>query len=211
MSANRFVLRFAPLASAFAALVMSMPAVVNARDHDRDRDHRPDPYEARKHHDGRRHDRVVVVRPPVHVDYHRHAVRPVERVGISLSFWSGGVQFFYRDGSWLQPWGGGWRSVMPPVGLVVPVLPVRAVPHRHGHREYFVADGVFYQPVSQGAFQVVAPPVVVARAGQSAVEQEADQQACNRWATTLPEAMADAQVFQDRVGLCMDSRGYTVR
>ncbi len=100
---------------------------------------------------------------------------------------------------------------MPPVGLVVPVLPVRAAPHWHGHREYLVADGVYYRPAAVGGFEVVAPPEVLARAGQPRVVQEADYQSCNRWATSLPEALADARVFQDRVAMCMDSRGYTVR
>jgi len=137
--------------------------------------------------------------------------RESDRVGLSLSFWVGGTQFWYREGAWLQPWGSSWRSVIPPVGLVVPVLPPRAVVRWQGPREVYWADGVSYQALADGGYQVVAPPAVLARAGQSPQEQESDYQWCNRWATSLPEAVADARVFQDRVTMCMDSRGYSLR
>jgi hypothetical protein len=141
---------------------------------------------------------------------HRH-VRELDRTSISLTFLVGGAQFWYREGAWLQPWGAGWRSVMPPVGLVVPVLPTRAVARWHGPRELYWVDGVSYQPLVEGGYQVVAPPLVVARAGQSPLEQESDYQSCNRWAMSLPEAIADARIFHDRVTMCMDSRGYSLR
>ena len=48
--------------------------------------------------------------------------------------------------------------------------------------------------------------VPVLPAGSISIGQE-----CNRWATTQPSAMADAQVFQRAVAACMDGRGYTVR
>jgi hypothetical protein len=54
-------------------------------------------------------------------------------------------------------------------------------------------------------------PVYEPRSGQSAAQTEADRQGCNRWATTQPDAMADAQVFQRSVASCMQGRGYGVR
>jgi hypothetical protein len=54
-------------------------------------------------------------------------------------------------------------------------------------------------------------PIVYPRNGQSAEQTEADRQACNRWATTQPSAMADASVFQRATAACMEGRGYTLR
>ena len=54
-------------------------------------------------------------------------------------------------------------------------------------------------------------PIIYPRNGQSAQQQEADMQACNRWATTQPAAMNDASVFQRSVEACMDGRGYSMR
>ena len=54
-------------------------------------------------------------------------------------------------------------------------------------------------------------PVVYPRHGQDARQQEADQQACDRWATTLPAAMADAGVFHRAVAACLEGRDYVVR
>jgi hypothetical protein len=54
-------------------------------------------------------------------------------------------------------------------------------------------------------------PIIYPRSGQSAAQTEADRQACERWATTQPSAMADATVFQRASAACMEGRGYTVR
>ncbi len=54
-------------------------------------------------------------------------------------------------------------------------------------------------------------PIFYPRNGQSAAQTEADRQACNRWATTQPSAMADASVFHRATLACMDGRGYTSR
>lgn len=75
---------------------------------------------------------------------------------------------------------------------------------------------VYYQqqavPASPAPASRSAPdPVVYPRNGQSAAQTEADQQDCNRWATTQRNAMADASVFQRATAACMDGRGYTIR
>jgi hypothetical protein len=58
----------------------------------------------------------------------------------------------------------------------------------------------------------VAPdPIFYPNNGQSPAQIEADRQACNRWATTQPNAMADADTFQHATLACMEGRGYTVR
>ncbi len=61
-------------------------------------------------------------------------------------------------------------------------------------------------------FASLAPaPIIYPSQGQSAAQTEADHQACNRWATTQPSAMADAGVFHRATLACMEGRGYAVR
>ena len=68
------------------------------------------------------------------------------------------------------------------------------------------------QPVPSVPSVSSAPdPVIYPRNGQSASQLESDRQACNRWATTQPQAMADASVFQRATAACMDGRGYSIR
>jgi len=69
-----------------------------------------------------------------------------------------------------------------------------------------------YQPVPTAAAAKASPdPIFYPRSGQDAAQTEADRQACNRWATTQPNALADASVFHRATLACMDGRGYSVR
>jgi hypothetical protein len=65
--------------------------------------------------------------------------------------------------------------------------------------------------VSTSQLRSPADPIIYPRNGQSPEQTEADRQDCNRWATSLPSALSDAQVFQRAVAACMDARGYSVR
>jgi hypothetical protein len=72
------------------------------------------------------------------------------------------------------------------------------------------------QPVPQALapmpYQPVPPaPVIYPSQGQTPEQTEADRQACNRWATTQPSAMADASVFHRATLACLEGRGYTAR
>lgn len=70
-----------------------------------------------------------------------------------------------------------------------------------------VSSTVPQQPVANSP----PDPVFYPRNGQTAAQVEADRQACNRWATTQPNAVADASVFHRATLACMDGRGYTSR
>ena len=56
-----------------------------------------------------------------------------------------------------------------------------------------------------------ADPIIYPRNGQSPEQLENDRRECNRWATTQPNAQADASVFNRAVEACMDGRGYTMK
>jgi len=156
---------------------------------------------------------------------------------ISIGFHSDG--YFFHGGVWYRPWGGGFRVVVPPFGIIVPILPPAYATLMVGGVAYYYANGVYYTVAPGGPGYVVvdappgvdaaspapmpvqppvAPPVVTRpepviypRNGQSPAQQEADRQECNRWATTQPSAMADASIFNRAVDACMDARGYTIR
>lgn len=143
---------------------------------------------------------------------------------------AGPGRYWFHGGVWYQPYGPRYRVVLPPVGLVIPLLPPSYVTVTLGGLPYYYANGVYYRPVPEG-YAVVTPPaepvaqvqpapappppkadpIVYPRNGQSAEQLETDRRDCNRWATTQPNAQADASVFNRAVEACMDGRGYTMR
>lgn len=143
-----------------------------------------------------------------------------------------GGRYWFHGGVWYQPWGSSFRVIVPPIGIVVPILPSAYVTLRIGGLPYYYANGAYYTVAEPGpGYVVVAPPqgaeqaqpaqvsvtppkpdpIIYPRNGQSAEQTEADRQACNRWATTQPSAMNDASVFNRAVEACMDGRGYSMR
>jgi len=145
----------------------------------------------------------------------------------------GRENFFFHGGIWYRPYGSSFRVIVPPVGLVIPILPSAYVTLQIGGVPYYYANGVYYTAVVGGPGYVVAAPpppnveatpvlpapmqpprpdpIIYPRNGQSNAQLEADRQDCNRWATTQPSAMSDASVFNRAVEACMDGRGYTMR
>jgi hypothetical protein len=156
------------------------------------------------------------------------ATLPVGAISVG---WHGG-NYFFHGGVWWRPYGGRYIVVTPPVGILLPVLPTDYVTLWIGGAPYYYANGVYYTQVVGQGYEVVAPPpgadtaqpvtappppppapdpIIYPRNGQSAAQTETDRRECDRWATTQPNAMADAHVFQRAVDACMDGRGYTVR
>ena len=177
---------------------------------------------------------------PLHLDQrygHNHYYPPrgyaiAALPGGSLSIGYGGGQYFFHGGVWFRPYGGRYVVTVPPVGIVVPVLPPAYVTLTIGGAPYWYANGVYYAAAPGQGYAVVTPPagadaaqpappppapsapvdpIVYPRNGQTAAQTQADRQECDRWATTQPAALADAQVFQRAVAACMDGRGYTLR
>lgn len=194
---------------------------------------------AQQRHDRDRPDRGRVHAPQMQLDsrYHhdhyyprRGYVAPALPRGAFRVPYRGG-HYFFEGGAWYRPSGPGFVVVAPPFGIVLPFLPASYVTVRLGGAPYYYADGVYYTQAPDG-YTVVPPPpgadmaqplaeapvsppppepIFYPRNGQSAVQTETDRRACNRWATTQPNAVADAGVFQRAVAACMDGRGYTVR
>ena len=148
----------------------------------------------------------------------------------AVSVGYGGGNYFFHGGVWFRPYGPRYVVVQPPVGIYLPVLPPTYATIWVGSVPYYYADGVYYNVSPGQGYVVVAPPpnaetiqpapapapaapdpIFYPRNGQSTAQTEADRRDCNAWATTQPNAMADAKVFQRATEACMDGRGYTVR
>ena len=111
-----------------------------------------------------------------------------------------GDRYFYRHGIWYRSSGVGFIVVMPPFGMVIPVLPPYYTTVWIGGIPYYYANGVYYvwQPVQQGYVVTEAPapasnPVtqpqqgpdqfyVYPKKGQTADQQAKDRYECHRWA-----------------------------
>jgi hypothetical protein len=120
---------------------------------------------------------------------------------------------YYRGGGWGP--GPFWGGIGLGIGLGL------AGSYYYDSPDYLVIDQppLYYAPPPPPVYPAppapaaapTADPIFYPRNGQSAPQTEADRQACNRWATTQPRAMADASVFQRATFACMDGRGYTAR
>ena len=150
----------------------------------------------------------------------------------AVSVGYGGGNYFFHGGVWFRPYGGRYIVVQPPLGIYLPCC--RPTTPRSGSaacRTTTPTASTTTSAPGQG-YVVVAPPpgvdttqtapppapapvapdpIFYPRNNQSAAQTEADRRDCNAWATTQPNAMADAKVFQRATEACMDGRGYTVR
>ena len=160
--------------------------------------------------------------------------------GGSIGIHFGNGQFYFHGGVWFRPIGSRFVVSLPPLGIVVPVLPPAVVTLWIAGAPYYYANGVYYATTPGQGYTVVAPPsdaitaqpitptpvpsptptvvpvpmpapIIYPRNGQSAEQTEIDRQECNRWATTQPTPLADAEVFQRAVAACMDGRGHSLR
>ena len=146
-------------------------------------------------------------------------------------------RYWYADGVWYAPRGGGYVVARPAFGLVLHGLPAVATVVTFGALTYYYANNVYYRPLPGGRYEVVAPPepqpgapaaaervFVYPRQGQSAELQASDEYECHRWASgqsgfdptsvaTGQTAGSDAlrQDYQRASAACLEGRGYTVR
>jgi hypothetical protein len=127
--------------------------------------------------------------------------------------WHGGGHVVYRGGwGWDPLWGFGvglgLAALAAPVYYDEPTVVYTSPPVYYPPTRVYVAP----QPVATPAPAPAAPePIFYPRNGQSAAQTEGDRRACNSWATTQPNAMNDASIFQRATLACMDGRGYTAR
>lgn len=151
--------------------------------------------------------------------------------GGSINVRYGTGSYFFHGGVWFRPVGARFVVIVPPIGIVVPVLPVAFTTLWVSGVPYYYANGVYYTAAGTGdGYVVVNPPtgadtaqplatdgstlpepIIYPRNGQSAQQTEADRQACDQWARSQPSATTDVSIYQRAMEACMDARGYTLR
>ena len=126
--------------------------------------------------------------------------------------WHGGGHAVYRGGWGFDPfWGLGLGlglALASPVYYDEPSVVYVNPPVYYPPAPVYATPAPAYPAPAAPA---MSEPIFYPRNGQTAEQTEADRQACNRWATTQPKAMADASIFQRATFACMDGRGYTAR
>lgn len=80
----------------------------------------------------------------------------VPRGSLSITF--GGNPYYYYGGTFYRPFGGYYRSVFPPIGLQIGILPPGYLPFYIGGDPYYFYNGTYYRPYNNG-YEVVDAPM----------------------------------------------------
>lgn len=201
---------------------------------------------------GDRHDRRVMPVPPApgmrldnRYNHNRYYPQP-GRVFNSLPERRRPIRYhdrdyFYISGVWYLSSGVSFSVVVPPIGIVVPILPPFYTTLWFGGVPYYYANDIYYtwRPDLNG-YQVVAPPeeqtpseptyladelFIYPKQGQSEQQQADDRYACHRWAvdqsqydpTQPPEGLSVKVLSEKRedyrraTKACLEGKGYSVR
>lgn len=202
---------------------VASPRVIESRDRDRQRGYILD---QRYHHDRYYPPRGYYARslPYGYRTYHHH-----------------GERYFFYHGIWYQPSGVGFIVVMPPFGMVIPVLPPYYTTVWVGGVPYYYAGGIYYvwYPSMQGYVVSEAPAessvatqspsaeqfYVYPKNGQSPEQQSQDRYECHRWAVgqtgfdpsqpasdmTESALVSKRSDYRRAIAACLDARGYSVK
>ena len=112
--------------------------------------------------DAKRVKRAPAWRPPKTKPrpyYHRpgYTIRTIPKVAISVSL--GSLLFYYTNGIYYRHHLNGFIVILPPIGLLVPVLPIGYLPfHVYGHSYYYYADVYYVWDIHHRAYRVVEVP-----------------------------------------------------
>lgn len=149
------------------------------------------------------------------------------------------LRFYFSGGTWYRPLGSRFVVVAPPIGAVVPILPLGYMALTIGGRPYYRYDDAYYVRHDRG-FMVIEPPdqaddpvafappqelFVYPRAGQSEKKQATDRFECHEWASDRTgydptQAFGGVEPAQSAprradylraMTACLEARGYTVR
>ncbi len=149
--------------------------------------------------------------------------------------------YYYFGGIWYRPSGARFVVVVPPIGVVVPVLPpfyttiwFRSVPYYYANNVYYIwrpdLNGYVVTEPPQGIVKETPPIMadelyIYPKQGQSKQQQADDRFECHRWSvkqtnydpTKPPENLSvnelnlKRQNYQTAIRTCLEGRGYSVR
>lgn len=150
-------------------------------------------------------------------------------------------RYHFHDGIWYQPDVNGFVVLIPPVGLVVPLLPPFYTTIWVGGIPYYYADGVYYVWRAEDRVYIVSDPppeeevvpqdkipdqlFIYPKEGQDKEQQATDRYECHRWAVeqtsfdpTRPGGAVPADEhtgkrldYQRAIKACLEARNYSVQ
>ncbi|MEJ2360121.1 MAG: hypothetical protein P8Z75_01640 [Gammaproteobacteria bacterium] len=150
-------------------------------------------------------------------------------------------RYYYHAGIWYRPVGTHFVVVVPPIGLVVPILPAFYTTIWFNGIPYYYANSVYYMwdPARDGYVVTEPPPQVnnqepvltpdqlyiYPKQGQSEKQQADDRFTCYQWSvkqtgydpTQPPQGISQDVLNQKRedyrraMRACLEGRGYSVR
>lgn len=86
-----------------------------------------------------------------------YTIRTIPKVAISVSL--GSLLFYYTDGIYYRHHSNGFMVILPPIGLLVPVLPLGHLSfHAYGGTYYYYADVYYVWDIHHRAYRVVEVP-----------------------------------------------------
>ncbi|WP_345975941.1 DUF6515 family protein [Sulfurimonas sp. HSL3-7] len=86
-----------------------------------------------------------------------YVIRTIPKVAMTLTL--GGLLFYYSDGIYYRHHDSGFVVIVPPIGLIVPVLPPGyTVFSLHGSTYYYYADVYYVWDIHHRAYRVVEAP-----------------------------------------------------
>ena len=91
--------------------------------------------------------------------YHRpgYVIGAVPKAAVSVSL--GSALFYYTNGIYYRPYRSGFIVILPPIGLLVPVLPLGHIPfYVYGHTYYYYADVYYVWDIHHRAYRVIEVP-----------------------------------------------------
>ena len=152
-----------------------------------------------------------------------------------------GIDYYFHSGIWYRRAGVSFSVVLPPIGIVVPILPPYYTRVWVDTTPYYYAGGVYYvwRPAAKGYVVTESPQenkidqepgvpyefYIYPKKGQSEKQQATDRYECYRWASdqtgfdpTQPGGNVPAEqhtrkreAYQRAMKACLEGRNYSVK
>ncbi len=122
-----------------------------------------------------------------------------------------GMTYYFANGNYYQAAPGGYVVVQPPLGIET-VMPTQTQWPTQSPIQTPQPPQLPQLPQLPLAPQAASDsPLIYPQNGQSAEQVQADSTQCSNWAAGQPNGAGNVSAYNQAFGMCMDSRGYSVR
>lgn len=119
-----------------------------------------------------------------------------------------GMTYYFANGNYYQAAPGGYVVVQPPLGIET-VMPTQTQWPTQSPIQTPQPPQLLQLPLAPQAAS--DSPLIYPQNGQSAEQVQADSTQCSNWAAGQPNGAGNVSAYNQAFGMCMDSRGYSVR